>query len=107
MVLGTAFLIVLFIILKYVLAWITYYNNLDSRLGDSTWRFSYDYPVIGERDISDLDDKDFVRLRRKKNKIILIMYAVILIMFISSMSLLSKFLFINIDITFLKGSSYF
>jgi len=92
MVLGTAFLIVLFIILKYVLAWITYYNNLDSRLGDSTWRFSYDYPVIGERDISDLDDKDFVRLRRKKNKIILIMYAVILIMFISSMSLLSKFL---------------
>jgi len=92
MVLGTAFLIGLFIILKYVLAWITYYNNLDSRLGDSTWRFSYDYPVIGERDISDLDDKDFVRLRRKKNKIILIMYAVILIMFISSMSLLSKFL---------------
>ncbi len=92
MVLGTAFLISLFILLKYVLAWITYYNNLDSRLGDSTWRFSYDYPVIGERDISDLDDKDFVRLRRKKNKIILIMYAVILIMFISSMSLLSKFL---------------
>ena len=66
MVLGTAFLISLFILLKYVLAWITYYNNLDSRLGDSTWRFSYDYPVIGERDISDLDDKDFVRLRRKK-----------------------------------------
>ena len=92
MVLGTAFLIGLFILLKYVLAWITYYNNLDSRLGNSTWRFSYDYPVIGERDISDLDDKDFVRLRRKKNKIILIMYAVILIMFISSMSLLSKFL---------------
>ena len=92
MVLGTAFLIGLFVILKYVLAWITYYNNLDSRLGDSTWRFSYDYPVIGERDISDLDDKDFVRLRRKKNKIVLIMYAVVLIMFISTMSLLSKFL---------------
>ena len=92
MVLGTAFLIGLFVILKYVLAWITYYNNLDSRLGDSTWRFSYDYPVIGERDISDLDDKDFVRLRRKKNKIVLIMYVVVLIMFISSMSLLSKFL---------------
>jgi hypothetical protein len=92
MVLGTAFLIGLFIVLKYVLAWITYYNNLDSRLGNSTWRFSYDYPVIGERDISDLDDKDFVRLRRKKNKIVLIMYAVVLIMFISTMSLLSKFL---------------
>ena len=92
MVLGTAFLLFLYLILKYVLAWITYYNNLDERLGDSTWRFSYDYPVIGERDISDLDDKDFVRLRRKKNKIVLFMYSIVLIMFISSMSLLSKFL---------------
>jgi len=97
MVLGTAFLIGLFIVLKYVLAWITYYNNLDSRLGNSTWRFSYDYPVIGERDISDLDDKDFVRLRRKKNKIILFMYSIVLIMFISSMSLLSKFLLFFFD----------
>tara|TARA_A100001015_G_C14866365_1_gene662482 strand:- start:476 stop:769 length:294 start_codon:yes stop_codon:yes gene_type:complete len=92
MVLGTAFLIGLFIVLKYVLAWIAYYNNLDVRLGDSTWRFSYDYPVIGERDISDLDDKDFVRLRRKKNKIVLLMYSIVFVMFISSMSLLSKFL---------------
>jgi hypothetical protein len=91
MILGTVFLIILYLILRYVLAWIVYYNNLDSRLGDSTWRFTYDYPVIGERDISDLDDKDFVRLRRKKNKIILFMYAIVLIMFISSMSLLSKF----------------
>ena len=92
MILGTAFLIILYLILKYILAWITYYNNLDPRLGDSTWRFSYDYPVIGERDISDLDDKDFVRLRRKKNKMILFMYSIVLVMFISSMSLLSKFL---------------
>ena len=92
MILGTTFLLILYLLLKYVLAWITYYNNLDSRLGDSTWRFSYDYPVVGERDISDLDDKDFVRLRRKKNKIVLLMYSIVLIMFISSMSLLSKFL---------------
>ena len=92
MILGTAFLIILYLILKYLLAWIEYYNNLDTRLGDSTWRFSYDYPVIGKRDISDLDDKDFVRLRRKKNKIVLVMYAIVLIMFISSMSLLSQFL---------------
>ena len=92
MILGSIFLIILYLILKYVLAWITYYNNLDDRLGQSTWRFSYDYPVLGERDISDLDDKDFVRLRRKKNKIVLVMYAIVLIMFISSMSLLSKFL---------------
>ena len=92
MFLGTVFLLILYSILRYILAWIVYYNNLDPRLGDSTWRFSYDYPVIGERDISDLDDKDFVRLRRKKNKIVLLMYSIILIMFISSMSLLSKFL---------------
>ena len=92
MILGTVFLLVLYLILKYVLAWITYYNNLDPRLGESTWRFSYDYPVIGERDISDLDDKDFVRLRRKKNKIVLLMYSIVFAMFISSMSLLSKFL---------------
>ena len=92
MIFGTLFLIILYLILKYVLAWINYYNNLDSRLGNSTWRFTYDYPVLGERDISDLDDKNFVRLRRKKNKIVLIMYSIVLIMFISSMSLLSKIL---------------
>ena len=92
MIFGTIFLIFLYLILRYTLAWISYYNNLDSRLGDSTWRFTYDYPVIGERDISDLDDKEFVRLRRKKNKIILIMYAIVLIMFIASMGVLSKFL---------------
>ncbi len=92
MILGTAFLIILYLILKYVLLWISYYNNLDSRLGDSTWRFSYDYPVLSERDISDLDDKDFVRLRRKKNKIVLLMYSIVLIMFIASMSLFSQFM---------------
>jgi len=97
MILGTIFLAILYLILKYVIAWIIYYNNLDQRLGNSTWRFSYDYPVVGERDISDLDDKDFVRLRRKKNKIVLLMYSIVLIMFISSMSLLSKFLLFFFD----------
>ena len=92
MILGSAFLIILYLVFRYIIAWITYYNNLYPRLGESTWRFTYDYPVVGERDISDLDDKDFVRLRRKKNKIILLMYSIVLIMFVSSMSLLSKFL---------------
>tara|TARA_B100001559_G_scaffold276527_1_gene247515 strand:+ start:88 stop:381 length:294 start_codon:yes stop_codon:yes gene_type:complete len=97
MILGTIFLIILYLILKYVLEWIEYYNSLDSRLGDSTWRFSYDYPVVGERDISDLDDKDFVRLRRKKNKFVLFVYSIVLVMFISSMSLLSKFFLFFFD----------
>jgi len=89
---GTITIVILYLILRYTLAWITYYNNLDPRLGNSTWRWSYDYQVVGERDISDLDDKDFVRLRRKKNKIVTLMYSVVMIMFIASMSLLSKFL---------------
>ena len=92
MIIGSLFLIILYLVLKYTIAWIQYYNNLDSRLGDSTWRFTYDYPVVGERDISDLDDKDFVRLRRQKNKIVLFMYSIVLIMFIASMAVLSKFL---------------
>ena len=89
---GIMAMIILYLILKYVLEWIKYFNNLDPRLGQSTWRWSYDYPVIGERDVSDLDDRDFVRLRRKRNKIITFMYSIVLVMFIASMSLLSKIL---------------
>ena len=92
MILGSIFFVILYLVFRYIIAWITYLNNLDPRLGDSTWRFTYDYPVIGERDVSDLDDKDFVRLRRKKNNIVLLMYSIVLVMFIAYMSLLSKFL---------------
>ena len=92
MLFGIILMVTLFIILNYVLSWIRYFNSLDPRLGQSTWRWSYDYEVDGERDISDLDDKNFVRLRRKRNKIITLMYSVVLIMFILSMSLLSQIL---------------
>ena len=92
MIIGSIFFVILYLVFRYTIAWITYLNNLDPRLGDSKWRFTYDYPVIGERDVSDLDDKDFVRLRRKKNNIVLLMYSIVLVMFIASMSLLSKFL---------------
>ncbi len=97
MIIGSIFLLVMFIILKYVLAWIEYVNKLDSRLGNSTWRWTYDYQVIGERDFSDLDDRKFVRLRRKKNKLVTIMYSVFLIMFMSFMSWLSKFLILLLN----------
>ena len=90
-------MVILFLILQYIFAWIRYFNNLDSRLGDSTWRWSYDYHVVGKRDISDLDDKVFVRLRRKKNRVITIMYSVVMIMFICSMSLLSQILLFFLD----------
>ena len=94
---GTIFILAMYLILKYVLAWITYVIKLDARLGDSTWRWTYDYQVIGERDFSDLDDKDFVRLRRKKNKLVTIMYSIFFIIFVSFMSWLSKFLILIIN----------
>ena len=90
MVFGLILFAALFIILTYFLSWIRYFNSLDPRLGQSTWRWSYDYPVIGVRDFSDLDDKEFVKLRRKRNRIITLMYSIVLIMFMLSMSLLSE-----------------
>ena len=90
MLFGLILFAALFIILTYVLSWIRYFNSLDPRLGQSTWRWSYDYPVIGARDFSDLDDKEFVKLRRKRNKIIKLMYSIVLIMFMLSMFLLSE-----------------
>ena len=92
MLFSSLLMIILYLVLKYVLSWIRYFNSLDARLGQSTWRWSYDYPVVGERDISDLDDKIFVRLRRKRNRVITLMYSILLIMFLLSMSLLSEFL---------------
>ena len=83
-------MVTLFIILTYVISWIRYFNSLDPRLGQSTWRWSYDYPVIGVRDFSDLDDREFVKLRRKRNRVITLMYSIVLIMFMLSMSLLSE-----------------
>ena len=90
MLFGIILMVTLFIILNYVLSWIRYFNTLDPRLGQSTWRWSYDYPVIGLRDFSDLDDKEFVKLRRKRNRAITLMYSIVLIMFMLSMSLLSE-----------------
>ena len=90
MLLSSILMIILYLILKYVLSWIRYFNSLDPRLGQSTWRWSYDYPVIGVRDFSDLDDREFVKLRRKRNRIITLMYSIVLIMFMLSMSLLSE-----------------
>ena len=92
MLFSSVLMFLLYLVLKYVLSWIRYFNSLDARLGQSTWRWSYDYPVVGERDVSDLDDKIFVRLRRKRNRVITLMYSILLIMFLLSMSLLSEFL---------------
>ena len=97
MISSTLTLIILYLILKYIIAWIEYYNNSDDRLQKSIWRYSYDYPVIGKRDISDLDDKKFVRLRRFRNLIVTIMYCTVFIFFIVSMSFISHLLILILD----------
>ena len=94
---STLTLIILYLIFKYIVAWINYYNNLDERLHKSIWRYSYDYPVIGKRDISDLDDKNFVRLRRFRNLIVTIMYCTVFIFFIVFMSFISHLLILILN----------
>ena len=90
-------LIILYLIFRYIVAWIEYYNNTDERLQKSVWRYSYDYPVIGKRDISDLDDKKFVRLRRFRNFIVTLMYCTVFIFFIVFMSFTSHLLILILN----------
>ena len=87
-------LTIIFLIFLWIVSWINYYNKLDNRLGTSIWRWSYDYPVFGKRDISVLDDKNFVILRRKKNKIITYMYLVVFLGFLVLMSFVSQILLV-------------
>ena len=90
-------LTILYIIFHWTTAWIRYFNNLDERFGDTIWRWSYDYPVKGKRDISNLDDKNFVQLRRKRNRAVTIMYWTFFLSFIIFMSFISKVLFILLN----------
>ena len=92
MLVSSFFLIILYISHRYIVAWINFYNNSDQRFGDSTWRWTYDYKVIGDRDISDLDDKPFVRKRRIRNRTVTYMYCNFLIGFFVLMSFVSNLL---------------
>ena len=92
MLISSFFLIILYISHRYIVAWINFYNNTDKRFGNSIWRWSYDYKVIGERDLSDLDDKPFVRKRRIRNRTVTFMYFNFLIGFIVFMSFISNLL---------------
>ena len=85
-------LILLYISHRYISAWIIYYNNQDERFGNSLWRWTYDYKVVGERDVSDLDDKPFVRKRRIRNRTITLMYCNYFIGFFVLMSFVSNLL---------------
>ena len=67
-------LFILYLLFSWVASWIRYFNKLDKRFGESIWRYSYDHHVVGERDISILDDRKFVLLRRKRNSVITVSY---------------------------------
>tara|TARA_B100001564_G_scaffold77880_1_gene62314 strand:- start:336 stop:629 length:294 start_codon:yes stop_codon:yes gene_type:complete len=86
-------LLILYFIFLWTTSWIRYFNNMDERFGDTVWRWSYDYPVKGKRDISNLDDEKFVLLRRKRNRAVTIMYWVFFLSFFIFMSFISKILF--------------
>ena len=92
MLINILILSALYIAFRWSVAWIKYFNNLDERFGKSIWRWSYDYPVIGKRDVSILDDKNFVLLRRKRNRAVTIMYWIALLIFISVNSIMSHIL---------------
>jgi len=85
-------LILLYISHRYISAWIIFYNNQDERFGNSLWRWTYDYKVVGERDVSDLDDKPFVRKRRIRNRTITLMYCNFFLGFFVLMSFVSNLL---------------
>ena len=92
MLLGCITLFIIYLLHKYITAWIKYFNETDERFGNSVWRWSYDYQVKGVRDISDLDDKEFVRKRRIRNRTISFMYWNFFIGFTVSMYLISDVL---------------
>ena len=94
----TSLLLIFFYILhRYIVAWIVYYNKTDERFGSSIWRWTYDYPVIGDRDISDLDDKIFVRKRRIRNRTVTIMYSNFFIAFTVLMSFMGNLLILILN----------
>ena len=92
MIISGLLLIVFYISHRYISAWIIYYNNQDERFGNSIWRWTYDYKVIGLRDVSDLDDKPFVRKRRIRNRTITLMYCNFFAGFVISLSFVSNLL---------------
>jgi hypothetical protein len=81
MIISAILLFICYFLFKYTVAWINYYNQTDKRMPSSIWRYTCDYPVVGIRDISDLDDKPFVRQRRKRNTIVTVMYFIVLTAF--------------------------
>ena len=92
MLISLLLLIICFILFRYSVAWIEYYNQIDERMPKSIWKYTSDYPVIGDRDVSDLDDKPFVRQRRKRNTVVTTMYFIVILAFIFTNYIVASFL---------------
>ena len=90
-------LFICYFLFRYTVAWIDYYNKSDNRMPKSIWRYTCDYPVVGIRDISDLDDKPFVRQRRKRNTIVTIMYFIVVFAFIFTVYFIASILAIILN----------
>ena len=97
MIISGLLLIICYFLFKYTTAWIRYYNKTDDRMPNSVWRYTCDYPVIGIRDISDLDDKPFVRQRRKRNTIVTLMYFIVILAFIFTNHFIASLLLLIVN----------
>ena len=97
MLVSTLLLISCYFLFIYTTAWVEYYNQTDERMPKSIWRYTSDYPVVGIRDISDLDDKIFVRQRRKRNNIVTIMYFIVILAFVFLNYIIASLLVIILD----------
>ena len=97
MIASIILLFITYFLFRYTVAWINYYNQTDERMPNSIWRYTCDYPVIGIRDISDLDDKPFVRQRRKRNTIVTIMYFIVILAFIFLLYFIASLLVVILE----------
>ena len=85
-------LISLYLLFRWIVLWIEYFNQLDKRFGNSIWRYSYDYHVPGKRDTTLEDDENLVILRRKRNRAVTFMYFIFFLTFIIFMSFMNELL---------------
>tara|TARA_Y100000590_G_scaffold448128_1_gene584317 strand:+ start:540 stop:839 length:300 start_codon:yes stop_codon:yes gene_type:complete len=89
MVTSALLLTITYILFKYVIAWINYFNQSDPRMPKSLWRYTDDYRVKDRKDLYDLDDKPFVRLRNKRDSVVTIMYFIVILAFVFSIYLIT------------------
>tara|TARA_B100001175_G_scaffold42646_1_gene31976 strand:+ start:2965 stop:3261 length:297 start_codon:yes stop_codon:yes gene_type:complete len=84
-------LTITYILFKYTVSWIKYYNQIDLRMPNSLWRYTADYRVKDKKDLYDLSDKPFVILRNKRDSLVTIMYFIVILAFLFLTYLITGF----------------